>query len=1224
MLHLTKILNTKNHNWLQSSRFRHLRITNLNIGTCSGGNERIKLISSILRDNRCGSVRLYHDDGAFGYRIPRIFSMPDYTQEELSNRIENANLLRFITAYRTHGHRCAYIDPLGIMEREEVVALDHTRYGLTDPTKIYNLTGILHVNESKTSTNSKVEANLGHIISHLKKVYSGKVAYEFMHIPNASERRWFYYMIESFNILSLTIEQKRRIFEVLTRSEVFDHFMAKKFPQVKRYGLEGAESMIVALDRLFEVSNKSGIVEAVLCMPHRGRLNLLTDLLHFSPTRLFHKIKGNPEFPEDLPATGDVLSHLAISSTLEYGSAKPITISLLHNPSHLEAVNPVAMGKARAKQMDLIKSETDCELGDRVMCIQLHGDAAFTGQGVIMESFGLSNLPHFSSGGSIHIVVNNQLGYTTPAQNARSSWYCSDIGKMINAPVIHVNGDFPEEVTRAVEMAFEYRNKFRKDVIIDLISYRRWGHNELDEPAFTQPLMYNNIRSRKKNDISEFRKNYYDTLDEHYKKSDTYKPEADMLEKKWNGFIMPTETVTKMDTGKKIDWATAEALALGSLMLEGHNVRLCGQDVGRGTFSQRHAMIVCQDTERVIVPLNNLISDQGMLEASVVGFEYGMSYESPHNLVIWEAQFGDFFNGAQVNIDTYISSGEVKWLRQSGLVMLLPHGYDGAGPEHSSCRIERFLQANESIPSNPNMHIVNPTTPAQYFHVAVSDLEDMLHGTTFLPIIEDKSVNDDKVEKIIFVSGKLYYDLVKERQNKKLEDKVAIIRFEELCPFPKSVVEKELKKYTNAKEFIWCQEEPQNNGAYTFIEPRLKQLLPSEQKLKYIGRPPSAAPAVGISKWHNAEIKNILTNDTSCWGEDVLVGAMISYYNGKRTSDNFQGKEWFSNVAVSATKGDLPELPLYYIDDDLYITDTLFEITEHITPFLESSRFEDRYGNEHSGLLAKASNRYTLQYMPITNEKKHLAIPCNDSARELETYKLFELNKHNINEININLENAKITPPSFIPYYLEPKLPYSSGLPLLGQVVDINKILGGKDIRAVSAQDLLTYFLDQIVQLDRNKRITWRNTGVEIGMILNQNMPLQLQSSSSFGPIRHNVIAQKQVFNEIESSGTGQLATSFDNTWAFRLNFIAAWMKYHDFKYSLSDFFKYNLIYNNGDDSMWGIEFHNDIEAIQYLGNKVYHLNKKEHPTIHYQHQLWKSLKAFYSNKGHLNEPNQN
>ncbi|RIB30188.1 dehydrogenase E1 and transketolase domain-containing protein 1 [Gigaspora rosea] len=961
MLHLAKILNTKNHNWLQSSRFRRLRITNLNIGTCSDGNERIKLISSILRNNRCESVRLYHDDGAFGYRIPRIFSMPDYTQEELSNRVENANLLRFITAYRTHGHRCAYIDPLGIMEREEVVALDHTRYGLTDPTKVYNLTGILHVNESKTSTSSKVEANLEHIISHLKKVYCGKVAYEFMHIPNASERRWFYYMIESFDILSLTIEQKRRIFEVLTRSEVFDHFMAKKFPQVKRYGLEGAESMIVALDRLFEVSNKSGIVEAVLCMPHRGRLNLLTDLLHFSPTRLFHKIKGNSEFPEDLPATGDVLSHLAISSTLGYGSAKPITVSLLHNPSHLEAVNPVAMGKARAKQMDLIKSETDCELGDRVMCIQLHGDAAFTGQGVIMESFGLSNLPHFSSGGSIHIVVNNQLGYTTPAQNARSSWYCSDIGKMINAPVIHVNGDFPEEVTRAVEMAFEYRNKFRKDVIIDLISYRRWGHNELDEPAFTQPLMYNNIRSRKsvpklyedkllteesilsENDISEFRKNYYNTLDEHYKKSDTYKPEADMLEKKWNGFIMPTETVTKMDTGvsreilenvgktsvniphdivihprlkkfhiqtrlqkisegKKIDWATAEALALGSLMLEGHNIRLCGQDVGRGTFSQRHAMIVCQDTERVIVPLNNLISDQGMLEIvnsplselAVVGFEYGMSYESPHNLVIWEAQFGDFFNGAQVNIDTYISSGEVKWLRQSGLVMLLPHGYDGAGPEHSSCRIERFLQLtndkfdilDENIPSNPNMHIVNPTTPAQYFHVlrrqmkrnfrkpliiatpkillrspvAVSDIEDMLHGTTFLPIIEDKSVNDDKVEKIIFVSGKLYYDLVKERQNKKLEDKVAIIRFEELCPFPKSDVEKELKKYTNAKEFIWCQEEPQNNGAYTFIEPRLKQLLPSEQKLKYIGRPPSAAPAVGISKWHSAEIKNILTN----------------------------------------------------------------------------------------------------------------------------------------------------------------------------------------------------------------------------------------------------------------------------------------------------------------------------------------------------------------------------
>ncbi|CAB4445777.1 unnamed protein product [Rhizophagus irregularis] len=903
----------------------------------------------------------YHDNEAFGYRVPTTEdTMQDYTKVELSNRIENANLLRLVTAYRTYGHKEAHLDPLGILDREKVTALDHERYGFTDPNKVYNLNGILHVNKSASTKVSKEDANIETILSHLKKVYCGKVAYEFMHIPSASERRWFYYTLESYDKTSLTIKEKRKIFELLTRSEVFDHFMSKKFPQVKRYGLEGAESMMVALEELFEVSNKAGIIEVVLCMPHRGRLNLLTDLLKFPPVRLFHKVKGNPEFPEHLPASGDVLSHLASSPILDYGATNPLSVSMLHNPSHLEAVNPVAMGKTRAKQMDLLKSEKDCKLGDRVMCIQLHGDAAFTGQGVVMESFGLSNLPHFTSGGSIHIVVNNQLGYTTPAQNARSSWYSSDIGKMINAPVIHVNGDFPEDVTRAVNVAFEYRNKFGKDVIIDLITYRRWGHNELDEPAYTQPLMYANIRSRKsvpklyeekllaedlivtQNEMKEFRDNYFKFLEEQYKLSDNHKPEANTLKKKWSEMIMPTETVSKLDTGvsreilekvgkisvtvsddiiihprlkkfhiqsrlqriaegKNIDWATAEALALGSLLLEGHNVRLCGQDVGRGTFSHRHAMMVCQETERVVVPLNNLSKDQGMLEVAnsnlselaVVGFEYGMSIENPNNLNLWEAQFGDFFNGAQVIIDTYISSGEVKWLRQSGLVMLLPHGYDGAGPEHSSCRIERFLQLsndrldvlNDNIPINPNMHIINPTTPAQYFHAlrrqlkrnfrkpliimtpkillrspaAVSNFEEMISGTTFLPVLgNDNILEKSKIEKVVFVCGKLYYDLVKERQNKKLENKVAIIRVEELCPFPRKDIEQELSNYNNVQEFIWCQEEPQNNGAFTFIEQRLNQILPNNQKIKCISRPISAAPAVGISKWHYIEHLKIL------------------------------------------------------------------------------------------------------------------------------------------------------------------------------------------------------------------------------------------------------------------------------------------------------------------------------------------------------------------------------
>ncbi|RUS30552.1 thiamine diphosphate-binding protein [Jimgerdemannia flammicorona] len=940
-----------------------------------------------------GQKRMYHDDGVYGYRVRREFKMPDYTAEELANRIENGSLLRLVIAYRTHGHRGAYLDPLDIIERENVLALDPSRYGLTDPHKVYNLSGILHVNESKTDKTSLEEATFETIHTHLKSVYSGRIAYEFIHIPDASERRWFYHAVESWEKPVMSPHEKRRIFELLSRSEVFDHFMAKKFAQVKRYGLEGAESMMTALDRLFNMASHAGVRDVVLGMPHRGRLNLLTDLLQYPLAALFHKIKGNSEFPPDVIGAGDVLSHIGISQgdvsgrserteftipisisyaantpTLDYGAAHGLKVSLLQNPSHLEAVNPVTMGKARAKQMEMMKTEKECELGDRVMCVQLHGDAAFTGQGIVMESFGLSNLPHYSSGGSLHIVVNNQLGYTTPAQNARSSVYASDIGKMINAPVVHVNGDFPEDVARAVELCFEYRNKFRKDVILDLVTYRRWGHNELDEPAFTQPLMYRNIRARKsvprlyedkllkegilssQAEINQLRDSYFATLESNIKNADSYIPVADHLSGPWTGMVQPRDyangdisnpdtgvepdtlsavgrasvtpptpitvhqrvdkyhvqaRLTRVAEGKRIDWATAEALAFGSLLLEGFGVRISGQDVGRGTFSQRHAMLVCQESERVVVPLNHLkeVGGQGYLEVAnsnlsemaVLGFEYGMSWETPRSLNIWEAQFGDFFNSAQVIIDTYLSSGETKWLRQSGLVMLLPHGYDGGGPEHSSCRVERFLQLcddrfdvlDNSIPVNPNMHVVNCTTPAQYFHVlrrqmkrnfrkplvvaapktllklsaAVSNFTDMIPGTTFQPILADPIIQDaSKVDRVVFVSGKLYYDLLKERQTRGVQDRVALVRVEELCPFPKNELVNEVTRFKNAQEFVWCQEEPQNNGAYTFMEPRLSQLLPSGRSLKYVGRAPSAAPATGIAVRYKTEQAAVLKN----------------------------------------------------------------------------------------------------------------------------------------------------------------------------------------------------------------------------------------------------------------------------------------------------------------------------------------------------------------------------
>ncbi|KAI8053368.1 dehydrogenase E1 and transketolase domain-containing protein 1 [Syncephalis plumigaleata] len=877
-------------------------------------------------------ARFYHDDGVYGYRRPRQFQMPDYTDKQLDNRRDNANLLRLVIAYRTHGHRNAKLDPLGIQENDEHVALQPSRYGLTDANKEYNLDGILHMNDgNSSSSNSYVnKASLNTIIEHLRSTYCGRIAYEFTYMPDASERRWFAHCVESLEKPPITPEQKKRYYELLARSEVFDQFMQKRFPQTKRYGLEGAEGMLVALDQLFSEANHAGVREAIVCMAHRGRLNLLVDLLKYSPRALFHKVKGNSELPAGIPGIGDVLSHIGATPYIDYGAAEPIHVELLHNPSHLEAVNPVALGKARAKQMGLYDTNTDenCQLGDRVMCVQIHGDAAFTGQGVVMETLGLSNLSHFTSGGSIHLIVNNQLGYTTPAMNARSSIYASDIGKMVNAPVIHVNGDYPEDIARAMEVAFEYRNKFRKDVVVDLITYRRWGHNELDEPGFTQPLMYDIIRNRKsvpqmyeeklitdgvisKLDANAIRSEQHTHLDKEMEQSDSYVPEADHLKGKWNGMILPTETISQIDTigqasvasptdmtihsrlkryhiqsrlqkindGRNIDWATAEALAFGSLMLEGYNVRISGQDVGRGTFSQRHAMLVCQRTERVHIPLNSIAPDQGKLEVAnsslsefaVMGFEYGMSLETPKSLNIWEAQFGDFNNTAQVIIDTYISSGESKWLRQSGLVLLLPHGYDGAGPEHSSSRVERFLQIcddrfnvnDPSIKVNPNMHIVNCTTPAQYFHVlrrqmcrpfrkplivvapktllrladAASDIKDMSPSTTFQPVLSDPHVKSaTSVKRVAFLSGKVYYDLVKERATRGLQDEVAFIRVEELAPFPRDALIEQINNYPNATEYVWLQEEPLNSGAFTFMAPRLGQILPNGHTLGYIGR----------------------------------------------------------------------------------------------------------------------------------------------------------------------------------------------------------------------------------------------------------------------------------------------------------------------------------------------------------------------------------------------------
>ncbi|KAB5594248.1 Dehydrogenase E1 and transketolase domain containing 1 [Ceratobasidium theobromae] len=938
---------------------------------------------------KAATLRAHYHDESFGYRRSRPYSLPDYTPDQLENRAKNAALLRYVESVRQHGHRAASIDPLDLLERDGVNALDPKRYGLTDSNAKFNINGIIwHDLESLGNPSSKeVLWSLSEIVNHLRSTYVGRIAYEYMHSPSKAERLWFSHLLESRQTVGRyepNDEQKRRIWGLLARSETWDHFLQLKFPNLKRYGLEGAESMLAALDSLFHSAGTSGVSNVVLCMPHRGRLSLLTDLLGYSPAAMFHKIRGGSEVPDHLGATGDVISHLVSCPTLEYPDAStPVKVTMLQNPSHLEAVNPVAMGQARARQYSLIKeSGSDCMLGDKVMCVQLHGDAAFTGQGVIMEGLGLSNLPHYTSGGSVHLVVNKDIflansavsphtlrsiGYTTPASNARSTLYCSDIGKMINAPVLHVNGDHPEDVHRALKIAFEYRNFFRKilshigdgmflysnafiQVYAEQISR---GHNELDEPSFTQPLMYHRIRTRQsvptiyeqklinegilsEGDAAAGRFAYKQHLEKELAKADNYQPAADMLGGKWSGMVWPGDSskalhnpktgvkaetlvevgkksvsvpvgfethprlqrhikhrLSSLESGQGIDWGTAEALAWGSLMLEGYDVRISGQDVGRGTFSHRHAMLVDQKTERVTVPLNMLetekkleLANSSLSEMAILGFEYGLSWDSPDRLVIWEAQFGDFFNGSQVIIDAFISSAEDM---RSGLVMLLPHGLDGAGPEHSSSRIERFLQlTNDAYAFDPNlninMHVVNATTPAQYFHLlrrqmlrnyrkplivaspkgllrspaAACTLADVDIGTEFQPVLADPVMAPGcTVDRILLVSGKIYYDLVRERKARGVENNMAIVRIEEIAPFPFTVLEEILQGYTTSRtEVIWVQEEARNQGAWTHVEGRINEVLKKYndgQRVRYVGRRESPVPAVGVGSWHKAE-----------------------------------------------------------------------------------------------------------------------------------------------------------------------------------------------------------------------------------------------------------------------------------------------------------------------------------------------------------------------------------
>uniref|UniRef100_A0A0B6ZF52 Transketolase-like pyrimidine-binding domain-containing protein n=1 Tax=Arion vulgaris TaxID=1028688 RepID=A0A0B6ZF52_9EUPU len=901
-----------------------------------------------LRHSGCN---YYHSKaGVYGNKSrPTCTEAYQYTTEELSNRLKYANIVQLVDAYRSHGHKKASLDPLLLQEISKVPELDLCQFGVSEGDS--NLVPTLGIVSGAGN-----DISVSDLITWLQQCYCGHLAIEFQHLETQAERRWFADKFETRNQISISDGQKVSLAKLLLRAQAFDHFLATKFSNVKRYGGEGGESMMGCLEEILRKCAEHDVDDVVMSMSHRGRLNFMTCLLNFPPVLMFKKMKGHTEIPDGVRGVGDVLSHFYTSVNLNYQD-KQVHVSLIPNPSHLEASSPVTVGKARSKLQTAKRGDysqnSDARPGDGVLCLQVHGDASFTGQGVVAETFCFAETAHFDIGGSVHLIVNNQVGFTTQADRGRSSHYCSDIAKVNSYPVIHVNGDYPEDVVRAASLAMEYRQKFRRDVFIDLLCYRRWGHNEMDEPSFTQPVMYRTINNRRsvpdhyaqslvskglcnEAGLKENVQQWNSELSEHLDQVTSYKIKPYHLQGRWSSLVQAGDDITTWDTGvpldmlkyvgarsatvpanlnvhatvqkshldrrlqkltegEGLDWATAEALAMGSLLHQGFHVRISGQDVGRGTFSHRHCMIVDQETDDIYIPLNNISTSQTaflevansvLSEEGVLGFEYGMSIDDLNTLVIWEAQFGDFFNAAQTVIDTYITSGELKWLLQSGLVMLLPHGMDGAGPEHSSCRIERFLQQCDSREDqvdseNVNIQIVNPTTPAQYFHLlrrqmvrnyrkplvlaapkvilrlpaATSSLVDMLPGTHFHPVLPDPGVSPSDVTRLVFCSGKHYYTLITEREKRGIRN-VAVIRLESLCPFPVQELQDLFNQFSKVKEFVWSQEEHRNMGAWAFVCPRFQNLVGCH--LKYAGREVHGTPATGIGDVHKQETDNII------------------------------------------------------------------------------------------------------------------------------------------------------------------------------------------------------------------------------------------------------------------------------------------------------------------------------------------------------------------------------
>ena len=849
--------------------------------------------------------------------------------------IASLRALMLIRSYRVRGHLEARLDPLGLQIPSPHAELDYRSYGFTDsdldrPIFIDYVLG-------------RESATLREIVQILRETYCGSIGVEFMHIQDPEQKAWIQRKVEGAPWRNaFSARDKRTILQHLTEAEGFEVFCQKRYLTTKRFGLEGGEVTIPALHAIIETAASAGVQEIAIGMPHRGRLNTLVNVVKKPLMAVFSEFGGESFKPDDVQGSGDVKYHLGTSTDVEM-AGHTVHLSLQPNPSHLEAVDPVVVGKVRARQ----DKAGDTQRRSSVMAILMHGDAAFAGQGLVYETLAMSQLIGYRTGGTVHLVVNNQIGFTTVPAHAYSGLYCTDVAKSIQAPILHVNGDDPEAVIFASRMAAEYRMRFGSDIVLDIVCYRRHGHNETDEPAFTQPVMYRAIGQTKTTrtlyaerlaaegtvpsaESQEMWDAFTRTLDAAYAAGKSYKPnKADWLEGHWSGFhpadaefeltedsTAVPEPVLKqvglalsrvpagfevnskiarqleakqamLDSGNGIDWATGEALAYGTLLLEGTRVRLSGEDCQRGTFSHRHAVLIDQVNQNEYVPLNNICPDQARIEiynsllseAGVLGFEYGYSLADPTTLVLWEAQFGDFANGAQVIIDQFLASGETKWLRMSGLTLLLPHGYEGQGPEHSSARIERYLQ----LCAERNMYVCNLTTRANYFHalrrqqhrnfrkplvvftpksllrhkLAVSKLSEFAEGSRFqfvIPEIDDIAAPTD-VKRVVICSGKVYYDLLAERRAKGVKD-VAILRLEQMYPFPQNTLGRLLAPYANA-DVVWCQEEPENMGAWSFVDRRLEYVLKSlegkARRPSYVGRQAAASPATGLARTHQAE-----------------------------------------------------------------------------------------------------------------------------------------------------------------------------------------------------------------------------------------------------------------------------------------------------------------------------------------------------------------------------------